>query len=159
MRVEPSGSGAVAACLREAVGAAINRGSRDVALALLRRAAAEPPDPADLPCTMLDIGLALASLRDPDAPAALRRAVAMLAGQPGYLPAAVKAAGIVGAMTIPDQAAAICRDVLASGQPMDPLELDVLEAELAANAICGHWRGFPDHHRAAGRRPGGPGSR
>jgi DNA-binding CsgD family transcriptional regulator/tetratricopeptide (TPR) repeat protein len=134
MRVEPSGRGDVAACLREAASAAMNRGSPDVALALLRRAAAEPPDPADLPGTMLDIGLALASLRDRDAPAALRRAVAMLAGQPGYVPAAVKAAGIVGALTFHHEAAAICRDVLVSGQPMDPAGLDLLEAELAANA-------------------------
>jgi DNA-binding CsgD family transcriptional regulator len=135
MRVEPGGSGEVAACLREAAGAAINRGSPDVALALLRRAAAEPPDPADQPGVMFDIGLALASLRDRGAPAALREAVAMLAGQPDYLPAAVKAAGILGTLAFQDEAAVICRDVLASGHPLDPAGLDLLEAELAANAV------------------------
>jgi DNA-binding NarL/FixJ family response regulator len=153
MRVEPSGSGEVADCLREAAGAAINRGSPDVALALLRRAAAEPPDPADLPGTMLDTGLALASLRDRGASAALREAVAMLAGQPGYVPAAVKAAGIVGAMVFPDEAAAICRDVLASGQPMEPSGLDVLEAELAANAICSPGGVAESRQLLAARQP------
>jgi len=154
MRVEPSGNGDVAACLREAAGAAISRGSPDVALALLRRATEEPPDPADLPATMFDIGLALASLRDRHAPAALREAVAMLAGRPGYLPAAVKAAGIVGAMTFQDEAAAICRDVLASGQPMDPAELDVLEAELIANAVPSPAGWAESRQLLAARHPG-----
>jgi DNA-binding CsgD family transcriptional regulator len=154
MRVEPSGDGDVASCLRQAADAAVGRGSPDVALALLRRAILEPPDPADLPGIMLDTGLALAALRDPSAPTALRQAVARLAGQPGYVPAAVRAAGIIGTMAFADEAAAICRDVLASGQPIDRAGLDGLEAELVANAMPNSPAGMAESRRVlAARRP------
>jgi DNA-binding CsgD family transcriptional regulator len=135
MRLEPSGDADVAASLRAAGRAAFGRGTPGAAVALLRRAMLEPPGADDQPGTAFDLGLAMASVRDPAAPAALRAAVASLAGEPAYLPAAIRTAGILGVVGWHDAAAAVCRDVLESGQQLDPAGLEVLKAELAANAL------------------------
>ena len=75
LRSEPGGDPRVAGRLRAAATAASGRGAPGAAADYLRRALDEPPDPADRPAILLELGLALARERSPAAVPALREAV------------------------------------------------------------------------------------
>src|SRR5206468_4632282 len=123
LRSEPDGDPRVAALLRAAATAASGRGAPGAAAACLRRALDEPPDPADRPAILLELGMALASERSPEAGPVLRAAV-KLAGPDAALPAA-RVLGLWGRHA---DAVAICRDALAGPVPEETA--DSLEAEL-----------------------------
>jgi DNA-binding CsgD family transcriptional regulator len=126
LRSEPGGDPRVTALLRAAATAASGRGAPGVAADCLRRALDEPPDPADRPAILLELGIALASERNPEAVTALREAVRQLGGD-----AALLAARVLGIWGHHTGAAAICRDAL-SGPPVADSVADQLEAELFA---------------------------
>jgi DNA-binding CsgD family transcriptional regulator len=126
LRSEPGGDPRVTALLRAAATAASGRGAPGVAADCLRRALDEPPEPADRPAILLDLGIALASERSPEAVTALREAVRLLGGD-----AALLAARVLGIWGHHAGAAAICRDAL-SGPPVAGSVADQLEAELFA---------------------------
>lgn len=72
---EPSGLGWAVETLRAAARAAIVRGAPDVAVTYLERALKEPPAPADQPELLLELGIAQAHARRPEAPARLAEAM------------------------------------------------------------------------------------
>jgi DNA-binding CsgD family transcriptional regulator len=124
LRSEPGGDPRVTGLLRAAATAAGGRGAPGAAADYLRRALDEPPDPADRPAILLELGIALASERSPEAVPALREAVRQLGGD-----AALLAARVLGIWAYHADVAAICRDAL-SGPPMPDRVADQLEAEL-----------------------------
>ena len=147
LRSEPGGDPRVAARLRAAAAAASGRGAPGAAANYLRRALDEPPDPADRPAILLELGIALARERTPAAVAVLREAV-RLAGPEAALPTA-RMLGIWGYHA---DAAAICRDAL--GGPVPDDLTDSLEAELFQNSfICAETAGQA-LARAGGRLSG-----
>lgn len=70
----PSGDRNVVAMLREAARSALTGGAPDTAAAQLRRALDEPPDAADRPSVLFELGNAEHELGDPSAPGHLREA-------------------------------------------------------------------------------------
>src|SRR6185312_12325835 len=109
LRSEPAGDQRVVAVLREAAGMASGRGSPGTAADYLRRALDEPPDPAQRPAVLLELGLSLAGDRSAAAPAALRDAV-QFAPQPAeHATAALLSAGVLGIWGHHDTVASICR--------------------------------------------------
>jgi DNA-binding CsgD family transcriptional regulator/tetratricopeptide (TPR) repeat protein len=134
LRSEPGGDPQVVALLRAAAGVASGRGAPGPSAGYLRRALDEPPDPADRPALLLELGLALAAERSPAAPAALTEAVELTTAPPEHATAALLSARLLGIWGHHDSAAVICRDALA--RPGDPgPAADSLEAELFANAM------------------------
>jgi DNA-binding CsgD family transcriptional regulator len=131
LRSEPGGDPRVAGLLRSAATAASGRGAPGAAAACLRRALDEPPDPADRPAILLELGVALARERSPAAVPALREAV-RLAG-PLKPDAALLAARLLNIWGYHADAAGICRDAL-SGPVSDDLA-DSLEAELFQGSL------------------------
>ena len=131
---EPGGSAQVVALLRAAAQAASGRGAPGPAAAYLRRALDEPPDPADRPALLLELGLALAAERSPAAPDALTEAVELTPAPPEQATAALLSARLLGIWGHHDSAAVICRDALARPGGPGPAA-DGLEAELFANAM------------------------
>jgi len=131
---EPGGSAQVVTLLRAAAQAASGRGAPGPAAGYLRRALDEPPDPADRPALLLELGLALAAERSPAAPAALTEAVELTTASAEHATAALLSARLLGIWGHHASAAIICRDALA--RPGDPgSAADSLEAELFANAV------------------------
>jgi DNA-binding CsgD family transcriptional regulator len=124
LRSEPGGDARVTGLLRAAATAARGRGAPGAAADYLRRALDEPPDPADRPAILLELGIALASERSPEAVPALREAVRQLGGD-----AALLAARVLGIWAYHADVAAICRDAL-SGPPVPDRVAGQLEAEL-----------------------------
>jgi DNA-binding CsgD family transcriptional regulator/tetratricopeptide (TPR) repeat protein len=132
LRSEPDGDPSVTATLRAAAEAASGRGAPGAAADYLRRALDEPPDAAARPAILLDLGLALASQRNPAAVTALRQAVG-LARTPGdRAAAAVAAARVLGIWGHHDGVTAICQEALAAGS--GPAASD-LEAELFGSSF------------------------
>src|SRR5262252_981394 len=117
---EPGGDPQVAALLRAAAEAASGRGAPSPAAGYLRRALDEPPDPADRPALLLELGLALAAERSPAAPAALTEAVELTAAPAGHATAALLSARLLGIWGHHDSAAVICRDALARRGDLGP---------------------------------------
>jgi DNA-binding CsgD family transcriptional regulator len=147
LRSEPGGDPRVAGRLRAAAVAASGRGAPGAAADYLRRALDEPPDPADRPAILLELGIDLARERTPAAVPALREAV-RLAGPE----AAVLTARMLGIWGYHADAAGICRDALAGPVPEDLT--DSLEAELFQNSfICAETAGQA-LARAGGRLSG-----
>jgi DNA-binding CsgD family transcriptional regulator len=70
----PSGDCEVVTMLREAARSALAGGAPDTAALQLRRALAEPPDPADRPAVLFELGIAEHEIGDPAAPGHLREA-------------------------------------------------------------------------------------
>jgi len=135
LRSEPAGDQRVVAVLREAAGMASGRGSPATAADYLHRALDEPPDPAQRPAVLLELGLSLAGDRSAAAPAALRDAV-QFAPQPAeHATAALLSAGVLGIWGHHDTVASICRAALGPGAGLDPAVRADLEAELFGNAI------------------------
>jgi len=131
LRSEPGGDPRVVALLRAAATAASGRGAPGTAADYLRRALDEPPEAADRPAILLELGMALASERSPAAVAALRDAVRLAGPADDRGTAALLAARVLGIWGHHADAAAICRDAL-SGRPA---QADSLEAELFANTL------------------------
>jgi len=131
---EPAGSAQVVALLRAAAQAAAGRGAPGPAAGYLRRALDEPPGPAARPALLLELGLALAAERSPDAAAALTEAVELTAAPQEHATAALLTARLLGIWAHHDSAAVICRDALAAGRVPGPAA-DGLEAELFTNAV------------------------
>jgi DNA-binding CsgD family transcriptional regulator len=147
LRSEPGGDPRVAGRLRAAAAAASGRGAPGAAADYLRRALDEPPDPADRPAILLELGIDLARERTPAAVPVLREAV-RLAGPE----AAVLTARMLGIWGYHADAAGICRDALAGPVPEDLT--DSLEAELFQNSfICAETAGQA-LARAGGRLSG-----
>ncbi len=144
---EPGGDPRVAGRLRAAAAAASGRGAPGAAADYLRRALDEPPDPADRPAILLELGIDLARERTPAAVPVLREAV-RLAGPE----AAVLTARMLGIWGYHADAAGICRDALGGPVPEDLT--DSLEAELFQNSfICAETAGQA-LARAVGRLSG-----
>lgn len=135
LRSEPEADPGVVAVLRAAAQAACGRGSPDVAVACLRRALDEPPEPAARAEVLLELGLALALLLDPAAAEVLRQAIELMPDGPRRVTAAVRIVGFLGIWARHDSAAAICRIVL--GASADAGQQAVIEAELVANEMMG----------------------
>jgi len=134
IRSEPAGRADVVALLREAASAASGRGAPDTAAICLRRALDEPPDPVIRPAVLLELGLALAERRDPAAPAALQEAVALTAGGPEHVTAALQSARVLGLWGYHASVVAICREALADGS-LSPADRDSLTAEQVTNEV------------------------
>ena len=75
LRCDPAGDPWVVAQLREAAAGDVARGAPQAAVALLRRALAEPPDPATRPELLYELGRAEGLVRDPSAFADLEQAL------------------------------------------------------------------------------------
>ena len=139
LRSEPAGDASAVAVLREAAGAARDRGAPDTAAGCLRRALAEPPDAGARPGLRLDLGIALASVRAPEAVEVLEDAVARVPAA-DRTRAALLSAGVLGVWGHHDTALRIVRDALspdAAGVPggaTDPGMRDHLEAALFAES-------------------------
>jgi hypothetical protein len=88
--------------------------------AYLRRALAEPPEPAERPAVLLELGLALAAHRHPDSPALLREAVESIADPAARGPAAVRATRALGLAALYADVVAICRATLAEPAGLPP---------------------------------------
>jgi DNA-binding NarL/FixJ family response regulator len=147
LRSEPGGDPRVAGRLRAAATAASGRGAPGAAADYLRRALDEPPDPADRPAILLELGIDLARERTPAAVPVLREAV-RLAGPE----AALLTARMLGIWGYHADAAGICRDALSGLVPEDLT--DSLEAELFQNSfICAETAGQA-LARAGGRLSG-----
>jgi len=131
---EPGGDPRVVALLRAAAQAASGRGAPGPAAGYLRRGLDEPPDPADRPALLLELGLALAAERSPAAPAALAEAVELTTAPAGHATAALLSARLLGIWAYHASAADICRDALARTGDPGPAA-DSLEAELFTNAV------------------------
>jgi DNA-binding CsgD family transcriptional regulator len=161
MRSEPAGDPRVAGLLRAAATAASGRGAPATAAEYLRRALDEPPDLAARPGLELDLGIALARERNPEAVTALREAV-RLAGTPAERAhAALLAARVLGIWGYHDSVITICQDALA--RDVDPEIADSLEVELFQNRFSnGETAGqalAQVRNRPLGRQPGqDPGS-
>jgi DNA-binding CsgD family transcriptional regulator len=136
LRTEPAGDPHAVAVLRAAAAAASGRGAPESAAEYLRRALDEPPNQADRAELYLELGMALAAVRQPEAVWALREAVARSADST----AALVTARVLGTWACHDVAAEICRDALAAGSgqrspaALDLATADRLEAEFFANA-------------------------
>ena len=120
--------------LRAAAAAASGRGAPGTAAEYLRRALDEPPDPAIRPAVLLDLGLALAGERSPDAVAVLREAVRLSPTPAEHATVALRSARVLGLWAYHDSVNVICRGALAAGDVLDPATADSLEAELFANS-------------------------
>jgi DNA-binding CsgD family transcriptional regulator len=131
---EPGGDPQVVALLRAAAQAASGRGAPGPAAGYLRRGLDEPPDPADRPALLLELGLALAAERSPAAPAALAEAVELTTAPAEHATAALLSARLLGIWAHHASAAIICRDALARTGGPGPAA-DSLEAELFTNAV------------------------
>jgi DNA-binding CsgD family transcriptional regulator len=153
LRSEPGGDPRVAGRLRAAATAASGRGAPSAAADYLRRALDEPPDPADRPAILLELGIALARERTPAAVPVLREAV-RLAG-PMMPQAALPTARMLGIWGYHADAAGLCRDALAGPVPDDLT--DSLEAELFQNSLIDTTTTGPALTRA-GSRLSGPSS-
>jgi DNA-binding CsgD family transcriptional regulator len=138
LRGEPAGDPGVVAALRAAAGTASSRGAPDVAASYLRRALAEPPGARTRPDVLLDLGLALASVRDDAAVGVLSQAVAQ--APPGArADAAVVSAGVLGVWGHHESALRICQETLDSLESVPAGESvldgrDSLEAALFAES-------------------------
>ena len=138
LRSEPSGDAHVTDLLRAAAAAASGRGAPGTAAEYLRRALDEPPGPAARPAVLLDLGLALAGERSPDAVAVLQEAVRLSPTPADHATAALLSARVLGLWAHHDAVTAICGEALAGRGDLDPAAVDSLEAELFANSsICG----------------------
>ena len=134
LRSEPAGDARVVALLRAAAAAASGRGAPGVAAEYLRRALDEPPGTAARPALLLELGLALASERNPAAVTALQQAVGLTKNPRGRAAAALLAARVLGIWGYHDSVTLLCRDALASGPDLGPAA-DGLEAELFASSF------------------------
>jgi DNA-binding CsgD family transcriptional regulator len=134
---EPDGSPTVAAVLRAAATTASGRGAPGTAAGYLRRALDEPPGPGTRPALLLELGLALASGRSPEAVTALRQAVELSAAPGDRASAALLAARVLGIWGYHDTVTPICRDALDAGAEggLGPAA-DGLEAELFASSFA-----------------------
>jgi len=135
LRSEPAGDQRVVALLREAARAASGRGSPGTAANYLRRALDEPPDPAQRPAVLLELGLSLAGERSPAAAVALRDAVQLPTSPAEHATAALHSAGVLGIWGHHDTVASICLGALGHGDRLDPVVRGDLEAELFGNAV------------------------
>ena len=83
---------------------------------------------------LLDLGLALAGERSPDAVAVLREAVRLSPTPAEHATVALRSARVLGLWAYHDSVNVICRGALAAGDVLDPATADSLEAELFANS-------------------------
>jgi DNA-binding CsgD family transcriptional regulator len=128
---EPAGDPRVAGLLRAAAATASGRGAPATAAEYLRRALAEPPAPEVRAGLKLELGIALARERNPEAVTALREAV-RLAGTPAERAhAALLAARVLGIWGYHESVVTICEDALAGD--LGPEVAGGLAAELFQN--------------------------
>ena len=143
LEAEPAGDPAAVAALRAAAGAATGRGAPESATRYLRRALAEPPDTAQRPEVLLELGLALAAHRHPDAPALLREAIDLTRDPTARAAAGVRAARALGLAALYSDVVEICHRTLADAADMPPDDVARLEAELLGMAMT-RVRSIPD---------------
>ena len=135
LQAEPGGDARAVDLLRAAAQAASTRGAPESATAYLRRALAEPPDAAARPHVELELGLALAARRHPDAPALLHAAIAGLPAGPVRGEAGLRAARAVALAALYADVVALCRATLAQPAGIAPETIARLEAELDGMAM------------------------
>jgi DNA-binding CsgD family transcriptional regulator len=135
LQAEPGGDARAVDVLRAAAQAASTRGAPESATAYLRRALAEPPDAAARPHVELELGLALAARRHPDAPALLHAAIAGLPAGPVRGEAGLRAARAVALAALYADVVALCRATLAQPAGIAPETIARLEAELDGMAM------------------------
>jgi DNA-binding CsgD family transcriptional regulator len=158
---EPGGDPRVVGLLQSAASAASGRGAPATAAEYLRRALDEPPDLAARPGLELELGIALARERNPEAVTALREAVRLARTPAERAHAALLAARVLGIWGYHDSVIATCEDALAG--ELDPEVAVGLEAELFQNRFSsGETAGqalAQLRNRPLGRPPGqDPGS-
>jgi DNA-binding CsgD family transcriptional regulator len=130
LEAEPAGDTDAVRALRAAARAATARGAPDSATTYLRRALAEPPDPAERAQVLLDLGLALAAHRHHDTPALLREALDLIPDPIARGAAGVRAARALGLAALYTDVVEICRTTLADATDMADDDVARLEAEL-----------------------------
>jgi len=128
---EPAGDPRVAGLLRAAAATASGRGAPATAADYLRRALDEPPAPEARPGLELELGIALARERNPEAVAALREAVRLARTPAERAHAALLAARVLGIWGYHESVVTICEDALA--RDLDPEVAGGLAAELSQN--------------------------
>jgi DNA-binding CsgD family transcriptional regulator len=132
---EPASSPDVVEVLRAAASAAAGRGAPDAAATYLRRALEEPAGPETRPAVLLDLGLALAAVRDGGAVTVLGEAVEVTADPVEQAEAVLRSTQVLGIWGHHDAAVAVCRQALDRRDSLPPALAARLEAELTANAI------------------------
>ena len=139
LATRPAGDQFAARCLHEAGARALGRGAPDAAVALLRRAVAEPPPDEELAQALLDLGRAERFGGDPAALGTLERALA-LARDPEHLAAAARELSpALHYANRPAEGIAVVREVIGRlGDEHRELRLR-LEAELATLGVAIHW--------------------
>jgi DNA-binding CsgD family transcriptional regulator len=130
LQAEPDADAVVVGVLREAARAALARGAPESATTYLRRALAEPPDPATRPDVLLECGLALAAHRHSDAPALLRESIELTPDPAARAEAGLRAARALALAALYEDMAVICRMALADTTGARPETVARLEAEL-----------------------------
>ena len=130
LEAEPAADPRAVDALRAAARAAAARGTPETATRYLRRALAEPPDPGCRPQVLLELGLALAAHRHPDAPALLREAIELIPDPPARGDAGLRAARALALAALYTDVVDICRATLAGAAEMPPETVARLEAEL-----------------------------
>jgi DNA-binding CsgD family transcriptional regulator len=128
---EPAGDARIAGLLHAAAATASGRGAPATAAEYLRRALAEPPAPEARPGLELELGIALARERNPEAVTALREAVRLARTPAERAHAALLAARVLGIWGYHESVVTICEDALAGD--LDPEVAGGLEAELFQN--------------------------
>jgi DNA-binding CsgD family transcriptional regulator len=151
LRSEPCGDAHVTDLLRAAAAVASGRGAPGPAAEYLRRALDEPPGPAARPAVLLDLGLALAGERSPDAVTVLRDAVRLSPTPAEHATAALRSARVLGLWGHHDSVSVICHGALAGGDALDRTTVDSLEAELFANSSISPATADEAQSRAKGR--------
>jgi hypothetical protein len=145
MRGLPAGDPLVVEGLLAAARAATGRGAPGAAAAYLRRALTEPPDPAAAARVSLQLGLTLASVRDPDAVGVLRdgvrqateRAVA-LATPDSAADAALVSAGVLSLWGHHDSAREVCHETIAALREAGMLD-PAREERLTTGLLAESW--------------------
>ncbi|HEU5391901.1 MAG TPA: AAA family ATPase [Streptosporangiaceae bacterium] len=128
---EPAADARIAGLLHAAATTASGRGAPATAAEYLRRALAEPPAPEARPGLELELGIALARERNPEAVTALREAVRLARTPAERAHAALLAARVLGIWGYHESVVTICEDALAGD--LDPEVADGLAAELFQN--------------------------
>jgi DNA-binding CsgD family transcriptional regulator len=120
--------------LREAASHANTRGAPQSAAAFLRRALVEPPADAETDADVrLELGLALATGMDVEAPQLLQQAVDSAGSAVQRSAIALRGARALGLAGHTDQAASLCRRALANPVGVSAEMRTLIEAELVTN--------------------------
>lgn len=135
LATDPQGDAWVAAVLAGAARSALERGAPEAAVAYLRRALDEPPDDAQRPATLLELGHAEALAFQPlPAIEHLRGGIALSPDPDVRLRAATMVGMLMANTTTVAEGVAFLDETLAGADGADPALVDEVEGHLAAFA-------------------------